>query len=135
KEISTAHQRIGTIAHDEATIADQQRRFAELVTQSKQVAAEVAERTRQMQALSEDIARSATLKDEMLTELDRVHSRQRDAVSQIQASEDQLARAEKMFQQLDQRRTQLAFGEKKLSAVESRVAELKQLSDAIDQKI
>jgi len=36
--------------------------------------------------------------DELLGELDRVHSRQREAVSQVQASEDQLARAEKMFE-------------------------------------
>ena len=52
---------------------------------SRSVAADVAERTRQMQLLSEELARSSALKDEMLAELDRVNSRQRDTVGQIQA--------------------------------------------------
>ena len=70
-----------------------------------------------MNATASGVARSAAMKDEMLAELDRVNSRQRDTVGQIQASEDQLSRAEKMFKQLEQRRTQVAFGEKKLAAV------------------
>src|SRR5439155_23381205 len=48
-----------------------------------------------------------------LLELDRVQGRQRDAISQIQASEDQLVRAENMFKQLEARRSQVVFGEKK----------------------
>jgi len=55
---------------------------------------QVTERTRQAQMLSEALSRSTSVKDEMLAELDRVHSRQRDAVSQVQASEDQLVRAD-----------------------------------------
>jgi hypothetical protein len=65
--------------------------------------------------------RSAKIKDEMLAELDRVQGRQRDTTSQIQASEDQLMRAEEMYKQLEARRSQVAFGEKKLAAVESRL--------------
>ena len=74
------------------------------------------------------------MKDEMLAELDRVQGRQRDAGSQIQASEDQLTRAEEMFKQLEARRSQVAFGEKKLAAVESRLAEIKQLTDRARQE-
>ena len=80
------------------------------------------------------LAARPTVKDELLAELDRVQSRQRDTVGQIQASEDQLARAEKMFKQLEQRRSQVAFGEKKLAAVESRLAEIKQLADRARQE-
>ena len=47
------------------------------------LAAEVTERTRQAQMLSEALARSTSVKDEMLAELDRVHSRQRDAVNRL----------------------------------------------------
>ena len=123
-----------SVKYDEATVAEQQKRYAELVAASKAVAADVAERTRQMQSLSEELARSSGIKDELLGELDRVQSRQRDAVGQIQASEDQLARAEKMFKQLEGRRAQVAFGEKKLAAVETRLAEIKQLADELEQE-
>ena len=47
--------------YDEATIVDQQKRLAELVAASKAVAADVAERSRQMQVLSEDLARSSSI--------------------------------------------------------------------------
>ena len=110
--------------HDEATVIEQEARFAELVEAEPGVAADVAERTRQMQTLSEELARSTGIKEELMVELDRVQGRQRDTVGQIQASEDQLVRAEKMFKQLEQRRTQVAFGEKKLAAVETRLAEI-----------
>ena len=128
-QIETAHERIASVKYDEATVAEQQKRYAELVVVSKAVAVDVAERARQMQILSEELARSSSIKDELLGELDRVQSRQRDAVGQIQASEDQLARAETMFKQLEGRRAQVAFGERKLAAVETRLAEMKQLSD------
>ena len=52
------------------------------------------------------------------TELARVQARQRDAVTQTEAAEDQLKRAETMVKQLEQRRTQLAFSEKKIATFE-----------------
>lgn len=134
-EIGRAHERIQTVKADESTIAEQEKRFTELVAAGKAVAVEVFERTRQMQVLSEELARSTGIKDELLVELDRVQSRQRDTVSHIQTSEDQLARAEKMFKQLEQRRAQVAFGEKKLAAVETRLAEIKQLGDELEKNI
>src|SRR5260221_2628725 len=88
-----------------------------------------------MQALGEELSRSAKVKDEMLAELDRVQSRQRDNASQIQASEDQLTRAENMYKQLESRRSQVAFGEKKLAAVESRLAEIKQIATDLANSI
>src|SRR5207237_250784 len=102
---------------------------------NKDNARSAAERASQRQFISEKLARSTAMKDELLAELDRVQSRQRDTVSQIQASEDQLARAEKMFKQLEQRRTQVAFGEKKLAAVESRLVEIRQVTDELDKSI
>jgi hypothetical protein len=135
KEIGTAQERIGGVMFDEATVAEQERRLVELVAASRTVATDVAERSRQMQGLSEELARTTAVKDELLAELDRVQSRQRDTVGQIQASEDQLARAEKMFKLLEQRRAQVAFGEKKLASVESRLAEIKQLADDLEKNI
>src|ERR1043166_5911366 len=40
-----------------------------------------------------------------------------------------------MFKQLEQRRTQVAFGEKKLAAVETRLIEIKQLADDLEKSI
>ena len=134
-DIATARDRMSDVKYDEVTIVDQQKRLAELVAASRAVAADVAERSRQMHALSEDLARSARVKDELLAELDGVQVRQRDAVSQIHAAEDQLARAEHMFKQLEQRRAQVAFGEKKLAAVESRLAEIQQLATELDNNL
>ena len=134
-EISAAEMRLDGTKFNESAIIEQEKRYVELVAASRAVATDVAERSRQMQALGEELARSATLKDEMLAELDRVQSRQRDAVSQGQASDDQLARAEDMFKQLESRRSQMTFSEKKLAAVESRLAEIKLLATELDKSI
>src|SRR6185436_18565516 len=134
-EISAAEKRLDGTKFNEAAVVEQEKRYVELVEASKAVANEVAERARQMQALAEELARSSKVKDEMLVEIDRVQSRQRDTVSQIQASEDQLTRAENMFKQLESRRSQVAFGEKKLAAVESRLAEIKQLATELDKNL
>jgi chromosome segregation ATPase len=132
-EIDGANDRLGRLEYDEATVTEHEKRYAELVASSRAVATEVAERTRQMQGLSEELTRTTGIKDELLVELDRVQSRHRDTISQIQASEDQLGRAEKMFKLLEQRRAQVAFGEKKLAAVETRLAEIKQVADSLDK--
>jgi chromosome segregation ATPase len=134
-EIAAAEKRLDGTTFSKAAIIEQEKRYVELVAASKTVATDVAERTRQMQALGEELARSATIKDEMLAELDRVQGRQRDTTSQIQASEDQVMRAEHMFKQLELRRSQVAFGEKKLAAIESRVAEIKQIATELDRSI
>src|SRR5262249_40841883 len=89
-EVGGASERINTVKLDEAAVLEQEKRLTELTSAGRAIAADVAERVRQMQALSEELARSTAIKDEMLAELDRVQSRQRDTVGQIQASEDQL---------------------------------------------
>src|SRR5262249_2193653 len=94
-----------------------------------------AERSRQMQSLAEELARAATVKDEMLVALDRVQGRQHDNASQIQAAEDQLLRAESMFKELDARRSQAALGEKKLAVVEARLTEIGQMVADVDKSI
>jgi len=134
-EISAAQHRLDTVKFSETAVIEQEKRYAELVATSRAVSSEVAERTRQMQGLAEELARSAKVKDDLMVELDRVQSRQRDTVSQIQASEDQLARAEQMFKQLEARRSQVAFGEKKLAAVETRLSEIKQLATELDKNL
>ena len=107
-----------SVKQDEAVIHDQTARLTELVEQGRTLAAETAERLKQVQGVSDDLGRAAEIKEELLTELARVQARQRDAVTQTEAAEDQLKRAETMVKQLEQRRTQLAFSEKKIATFE-----------------
>ncbi|HEY2152432.1 MAG TPA: hypothetical protein VGH34_16605 [Vicinamibacterales bacterium] len=134
-DITAAEERLKGAQFTQAATLEQEKRFAELVAAGKAVAADVADRTRQMQILGEELARSTKAKDELVGELDRVQGRQRDALSQVQASEDQLVRAESMFKQLESRRSQVAFGEKKLATVETRLAEIKQTVTELDKSI
>jgi twitching motility protein PilT len=115
-DISAAEVRLAGAKFNEGAIVEQEKRYTELAAAGKTAAKEVAERSRQMQALTEELARSVKVKDEILVELDRVQGRQRDTTSQIQASEHQLARLEHMFKQLDARRSQVVFAEKKADA-------------------
>ena len=132
-DIDSTRSRLEEIKPDGAAVAEQETRFAELVETSRILGTELAERTHNMQALAEELARSDNLKNMLLSELDLVQSRQRDTVGQIEACEDQLARAERMFKQLEERRVQITIGEKKLAAVEARLADIRQVSDELDR--
>ena len=123
------------VQRDEAALADQDARLTELTEASRSLATEAAERMQQAQALTDQLARSTAAKDELLDELARVQARQREALAQVEAAEDQLRRAETMYRALEQRRSQLAFSEKKLVAVEAKVEELTQASADIEQNM
>ncbi len=130
----TAHEgRLGAMTFTEATAVEQEKRYAELVSASRIIVAEVAERSRQMQTLGEQMGLATTMKNEMLAELDRVASRHRETVGHIHASEDQLTRAESLYKQLEQRRLQLALSEQKLAKVESRLADATTLATELDK--
>ena len=68
-------------------------------------------------------------------ELARVQASQRDAVSQTKAAEDQLKRVETIYASLEQRRSQLAFAEKRVGAVEARLGSLDGQQQAVEEKI
>ena len=85
--------------------------------------------------LSAELARSTVVKSELVEELTRVQGRQRDVATQMEASEDQLKRLDNQFKQLDQRRSQVAFAEKKIVAVEGRITDLRSMTEKIERKI
>jgi chromosome segregation ATPase len=124
-----------SVKQEEAVIHDQTARLTELVEQGKTLAAETAERMKQVQSVSDDLTRAAGIKEELLTELARVQARQRDAVTQTEAAEDQLKRAETMVKQLEQRRTQLAFSEKKIATFEGRLTDLTRATEGVEMKL
>jgi len=133
--LETSQKLVDGMKKDEAVVQEQHARFAELVEQGKKQAAETAERLKQVQAVSDDLGRAATLKEDLLAELARVQTRQREAVSQIDVAEDQLKRAEAMIKQLEQRRTQLLQTEKTIAAFEGRLGDLDRGAEVVEQKI
>jgi chromosome segregation ATPase len=135
KSLEKSQQLAQSVKQEEAVVHDQKARLTELVEQGRNLASETAERLKQVQGVSDDLSRAAAIKEELLTELARVQSKQRDAVSQTEAAEDQLKRAETMVKQLEQRRTQLAFSEKKIATFEQRLAELSRGAETVEQKI
>jgi len=135
QSLEKSQQLASSVKQEEAVIHDQTARLTELVEQGKVLAAENAERLKQVQTVSDDLGRAAAIKEELLTELARVQARQRDAVSQTEAAEDQLKRAETMVKQLEQRRTQLAFSEKKITTFEQRLTDLSRATEGVEQKL
>jgi len=120
---------------DDAAIAAQEKRLAELMDRTRTVAGDVETRVRQVQDLTAELTKGAALKDDLTEELVRMQGRQRDVTAQVQTSEDQMRRVEQQLQQLDQRRAQLAFADKKLAAFEGRLGELSTMSNDVDRKI
>ena len=133
--LEKSQQLVQSMKQDEAVVQRQQARFAELVEQGQSLSAETAERLKQVQAVGDDLGRAAALKDEVLAELAQVQARQRDAVAQTDAAEEQIRRAETVVKQLEQRRTQLLHTEKNIAAFEGRLTDLDRSAEAVDQKI
>src|SRR6185436_12246125 len=134
-QIEKVHARFIAAQQEEATLADQEKRLAEMLVASRHATGEAGERLKQVQGLADEVARSAAIKDELLQELARVQGRQRDVGAQLDAAEDQLKRLEAAAKALEQRRSQLTFTEKRVAAFEARAAELVQLTEEIDAKI
>ena len=127
--------RVKDVQRDEEILAQQEARLIELSDTSRTLADEADDRMKQMQTLRQELERSGAVKDELLGDLARIQARQREAVAQAEAVEEQLRRADAMYRQLEQRRSQLAFSEKKLSDVELKMAELAQKSAYIDDRL
>ncbi len=133
--LEKSEQLVQSVKQDESVVHEQKARLTELVEQGRSLAADTAERLKQVQTVSDELGRAGAIKEELLTELARVQAKQRDAVTQTEAAEDQLKRAETMVKQLEQRRTQLAFSEKKIATFEQRLTELGRGAELVEQKI
>ena len=134
-QIDHEHARFKDAQQAEGVVAEQGRRLEELVSASRNVAAEVAAGLKQVQALADDLKQSTSAKDELLEELTRVQGRQRDVAAQSAASDEQTKRLDAALRQLEQRRTQMAFMEKSIAGFEAKFDTLRQLSEDLDRKI
>nr|MDQ3070330.1 hypothetical protein [Acidobacteriota bacterium] len=133
--VDKASVRVSSALKDEAEIAEQEKRVTEMLASVKTVATDAADYLKKVEGLSEHLTRSTAIKDEMLDELTRVQGRQRDVASQSEAAEDHLKRLDATFRQLEQRRTQLAFAEKRIAAFEGKLSELRGMSEEIERRI
>ena len=123
------------VKFDEATIAEQEKRFAELVAASTAV----GDRSRRAHAADAG-ARPRSWRGRRRSRTScspsSIASRAGSATRSARSRRPRISwRAPRtMFKQLEQRRAQVAFGEKKLAAVESRLAEIKQIADRARQE-
>ena len=134
-EIEHLNARLKTAQQAGAEVAEQEKRFTELVSTGRTLSTDVAERTRQLQGLLEELKRAASVKDELAADLSRVMGRQRDISAQSEAADDQLRRLETIFTQLEQRRSQLAFAEKKFAGVEARLGALSEANEEVGKRM
>ena len=119
----------------EEEILEQGRRLTELQTALRDVAGDVQARLKEVQGLSDELGRSTAIRDELVEELGRVQFRQREVGANLLASEDQLQRVEATTKQLERRRSQLAFGEKKMSQFEGGLSDLKGMAAELERHI
>jgi chromosome segregation protein len=134
-DVDKAFSNLKAVQREDGVLDEQEKRLTVLVESTRAMSNEVAERQRQIQSVSEELTRGAAIKEELITELAGVQARQRDTIGQIEASDDQLKRIETMFKQLEQRRSQLVFAEKKITAFETRLSETKQLTEHLDRQV
>ena len=133
--IEATQSRFKEVQQDEAVLREQETRLAECVETSRALAGETSERMKQIQALNDELVRAAAMKDELISELARIQTRQRDVTAQVETTEDQVKRTETMYKQIEQRRGQLVFSEKKVVLVEAKMAELSEKAGGLDQMI
>lgn len=133
--LERSQQLVDAIRIDEEVVHEQQAELTGLVEQSRALATETAERLSQVRSVSGDLARATSLKEEVLTELARVQATQLDAVSQTDAAEEQIQRAETLARQLEQRLAQLMHSAENVAALEGRLGELDRSAEAVERKI
>ena len=135
EQIETAHARFLAAQKDEASLSEQERRLSTLDEHARVASGEIASRLAEVKALSGELHRSVTVKNELVEELSGVQARQQDVVVQLDAADEQLKRLETTAKQLEQRGSQLAFAEKRIGAFEIRLVDLCQMASQIEGTI
>ncbi len=134
-DVERSHTRLQAVQRDEAVIIEQEKRLADLVLTGRTTADQVAVTLQQVQTLTEELKRSTTHKDELVSELAAVQARQREVASNAAMSDEQLKRLEAAVSQIEQRRSQLAFMERTIVGFETKLGQLRQAAEDLDQRI
>src|SRR4030095_10156294 len=128
-ELESARDGLRGLKQDEDELAAQERRFTDLAASSRELAGGISQRLETVQGLQAELGKAATIKEELLGELARVQSQERDTFAQLKAVEDQVKRLETLWKQLDQRREQLEEADQAMGRVDARMQELQRLFD------
>lgn len=135
QEVTAAEARFASALRDQAEIAEQERRIADMQRAVGDLTDLAETRLTQVQALSDSLSRSETIKDKLMQELSVVQGRQREVAGQLEAADAQGRQLDATLRQLEDRRHQLAFAEKRMSSFEESVAELRSSADAIELRL
>jgi len=135
EQLETAQARFLAAQKDEATLGEQERRLSALDERSRLASSEIAARLSEVQALSQELQHSVSVKNELVEELAGVQARQNDVAMQFDAADGQLKRLESTAKALDQRGSQLAVAERRIGAFETRLVDLCQMANEIESTL
>jgi chromosome segregation ATPase len=135
QEVEKTEARLQSTLRDEAELAQQERRIADMARSAKELTASAEGRVGQLQGLSDALGRSEKIKDGLMQELSVVQGRQRDVAGQLEAADSQAKQLDAHIRQLEERRQQITFAEKRMLAFESSVGSLKVAADEVDTRL
>ncbi len=134
-DLEHARVALQALQRDDATLAAQDRRLAELSEASRALSLETAQRLETVEGLHRELDRAGALREQLVAELAQIQKQQRDTFAQIEAADDQFTRLDALWKKLDQRRSQLTEAEQMLGQVDGRMDELRRLTDGMDRKL
>lgn len=134
-DVDRASARLSAALQDQATLTSQERRISEMLEAVRAVGTEAAEHLTKTQGLSIQLTRSESIKDSLIKELALVQGRQREVAGHVESANAQLATLDTMVRGLEQRHDQLVFSEKRISAFDAKIAELKNVTETIERRI
>lgn len=135
QEVGTAEVKFASALQDQAALGEQERRIAEMLRLVRELADVAETRMTQVQGLSDALSRSDAVKDKLMQELSVVQGRQREVAGQLEAADAQGKQLDTTLKQLEERRHQVAFAEKRMATFETHVGGLKVAADQVDLRL
>ncbi len=135
RDIEQLETRMNGLRRTESDLAELEQRLEALVAASRDHHAAIAERTTQLEALSEELNRGGLLRNELVADLSRVQAQHQETAARMAATEDQLKHVDALRQQLDDRLATLTAAEQRMAAFEAQAGNLARLAADTDVKI
>ncbi len=134
-DVDRAAARLASAIQDQAMLSSQERRISEMLESLRTISGDAAEQLSRTQGLAAQLTRSESIKDALVRELALVQGRQREVSGHLETANAQLASLDTMVRGLEQRHDQLVFSEKRIATFESKIADLKGVTDTIERRI
>jgi chromosome segregation ATPase len=134
-DVERVQARVASALQDQATLTQQERRISAMLESVQAISSESGERRVQTQTLTTARGKSQAIKDALVQELTTVQGRQRDVAGQLETADAQMKALDATVRALEQRHDQLAFSEKRIATFESKIGELRGVTDTIERRI